>query len=76
MQQKVVGFFTEQSAQSWFFEYGDQVEVVAKKQMEPKGDGSPHLVIEMIFPDHLANALYPDGKIMEHAFDEYNGRLL
>ena len=75
MQEQIVGFFTHQSAQSWFFEYGDQVEVVSKKKMEPKGDGSPHLIVRMVVPDTLLNTIYPEGKIMEHAFDEYNGRL-
>ena len=76
MHEQTVGFFTEQSAQSWFFENGDQVEVIAKKQMAPKGDGSPHLIMRMMLPDKLSNALYPDGMIMELDFSEYDGRLL
>lgn len=76
MQKQTVGFFTEQSAQSWFFEYGDQVEVIAKKQRTPKGDGSPHLIVEMMLPDALVSRLYPDGIKMDRAFEEYDGRLL
>ncbi|MDD4271970.1 MAG: hypothetical protein PHF50_04170 [Patescibacteria group bacterium] len=76
MAQQTVGFFTEESAQSWFFEHGDQVEVIAQKRMEPKGDGSPHLIVKMILPDKLKQTLYPDGKIQNKSFEEYDGRLL
>ena len=76
MQERTVGFFTEQSAQSWFFEHGNQVEVIAKKQMRPKGERTPHLIVKMILPNKLSYTLYPDGMIMDHDFEEYNGILL
>ncbi len=73
MQTQVVGFFTEQSAQLWFFEYGDQVEILAKKTRTPQGDGSPHLIIKTRCPDELLNTIYPEGMVMENNFEEYDG---
>ena len=74
--QATVGFFTEQSAQLWFSQYGDQVDVIAKKQMTPKGDGSPHLIVKMELPDDLSNSIYPEGEIMDQDFEEFDGTLL
>ncbi|HRY52840.1 MAG TPA: hypothetical protein P5089_03285 [Candidatus Portnoybacteria bacterium] len=76
MQTQTVGFFTKQSAESWFLEFGDQTDVLAKKEMVPKGDGTPHLIMKLVFPDELGATFYPNGKIMDRDFEEYDGKLL
>lgn len=76
MELKTVGFFTEFSAESWMFENGDRVKVLAKKELESKGDGSPHLIIKMWIPNNLCGSIYPEGKVMEKEFEHYVGRLL
>jgi hypothetical protein len=74
MQEKTVGFFTKESAEYWFFHLGDQVEVLAKKIRDPQGDGSPQVLIKMKIPDRLLNSFYPDGKVMDKEFEEYEGK--
>jgi hypothetical protein len=71
MQEKTVGFFTKQSAEYWFFHFGDQVEVLAKKIRIPQRDGLPQVLIKMKIPDRLLNSFYPDGKVMDGKFEDY-----
>jgi len=70
--EKTVGFFTQFSAENWFFNYGDKVKIIAQKQMLPQGDGSPHLIIKMEGADELFDTIYPDGMIMDKDFEEFN----
>lgn len=74
--EKTVGFFTQFSAENWFFNNGDKVKIIAKKEMTPQGDGSPHLIIKMEGTDELFDTIYPDGMIMEKDFEEFKGRIL